>query len=68
VTRYHIRRTPGRRETLTAAAVAAAAAAGVGLLTFYLSRLLLSREVLEPPPGRRDIVGAGEGGGSGDAG
>lgn len=42
-----IRVPPGRREEAGAWLAAGLAAAGVGVVTFYLTRLLLSREPLE---------------------
>lgn len=51
MTRHYRRRRPGTRETIKAAAVAAGAAAGVAAVTFYLTRVFLSRE---PLPGPRD--------------
>jgi len=44
-TRY-VRNEPDRRENLAAALVSGAVAAGVGIVTFYFARLLLSREAL----------------------
>lgn len=46
MTRYHRRRRPECRETVTAAALAAGVAVGVGAVTFYLTRLFLAREPL----------------------
>jgi hypothetical protein len=40
------RRSPGRRERLTAAGVSLALGAGVATVTYYVARLLLSREEL----------------------
>ena len=45
---YYRPRAPGRGENLTAALVAAGLAAGVAALSFYLTRLFLSREPLGP--------------------
>lgn len=42
--RRFIRRKPDRKETATAAVVSGVLAAGVGLLTFYVVRLLLGRD------------------------
>ena len=47
---YYVRRTPGLRENLEAGLVAAGVALGVGAVSFYLLRLLLAREPLEPLP------------------
>ena len=49
-----IRVRPGRRENLRAAL-----AAGIGVESFYLTRLLLAREPLQGPPGPSPD-GAGE--------
>jgi hypothetical protein len=47
-------RTPaGGRENAGAALVAGAVAAGVGVVTFYLTRVLLAREPLDDPPAVR---------------
>ena len=43
-----IRVTPGNKETGTAAAASAIVALGVGAVTFYLVRALLSREEVRP--------------------
>jgi hypothetical protein len=48
--RYYRRTTPGRQENLEAGVVAAGLAVGVGALTFYLVRLFLAREPLDPLP------------------
>ena len=47
-------RRPDRRETATAAAAAAGVALGVALIVYYLARILLAREVIEPLPEGRD--------------
>ena len=59
-----IRVLPDRGDNAGAAIAAAAVAAGVGLVTFYLTRLLLAREGLgeDGPPGRADGGRGGEGG------
>lgn len=49
MSRFYLRRTPGPRETVGAALVATGAALGVAAISFYLTRILLSRDVLEPP-------------------
>ena len=59
-----IRVPPGRDENARALLAAGALAAGVGVVTFYLTRLLLARErlSLEGPPGRtRDAEDDGGG-------
>jgi hypothetical protein len=48
VTRRWLRRRPGRREQALAAGFALGAAVGVGAVVFYLARLLLAREEMEP--------------------
>jgi hypothetical protein len=53
--RRYVRGEPGRRETLAAAFVSGALGVGVGLVAFYLARLLLSRDVVG---GSRDGVDA----------
>ena len=45
MTRY-ARRTPAKTELLAAAAASMAVAVGVGAVTFYLARILLSRDEL----------------------
>jgi hypothetical protein len=50
VKRRWLRRHPGPRERALAAGVALGAAVGVGAVVFYLTRLLLSREEMEPLP------------------
>lgn len=57
MTRYHRRRRPGIRETVTAAALAA----GVAAVTFYVTRLLISREPLGSEPEDRAGRASGEG-------
>ena len=47
---YYRRKEPGLKENLEAGMLAAGLAAGIGAVTFYLVRLLLSREALEPLP------------------
>ncbi|HSG08419.1 MAG TPA: hypothetical protein VLA36_08675 [Longimicrobiales bacterium] len=53
-----------RGDSARAAIAAGAVAAGVGLITFYLTRLLLAREKLgeDDPPGRAHGRRGGEGG------
>jgi len=53
-TRY-IRRPPKREDDLAAAAVSVALAAGVGAVTFYVVRMLLSRDVVSPPAEREKL-------------
>ncbi len=48
--RYHRRRTPDLQDNLTAGLVAAGLALGVAAASFYLVRLYLAREPLEPLP------------------
>jgi hypothetical protein len=50
MSRYYRRTTPGLRENLEAGMAAAGLAVGVGALTFYLVRLFLAREPLDPLP------------------
>lgn len=57
--RRWIRVRPDRGENLRAALAAGALAAGVGVVSFYLTRLLLAREPLQGPPGPSPD-GAGE--------
>jgi len=45
----YLRLEPGRKEKLSAALVSGAVAAGVGLVTFYFAKLLLSREAVSEP-------------------
>ena len=45
----YLRVPPTRRNEVTAALIAGALAAAVGLVTFYVSRLLLSRSPLAEP-------------------
>jgi hypothetical protein len=58
MTRY-IRNTPDSGERWKAAAIAAGAAAGVGLVSYYLARLLLAREPIRalPPEGPEEESG-----------
>ena len=60
-----IRVPPERSDDAKALIAAGALAAGVGLITFYLTRMVLARERLSGggPPGR-DEDAAGEGGGA----
>ncbi len=67
MTRY-VRRRLSRGDGLAAAAVSLAVAAGVGVVTFYVTRIFLSREpvgsgddgdLLEPAP-ERPGIGAGD--------
>jgi hypothetical protein len=57
---FYRRTTPGFRENLGAATVAAGLALGVASVSFYLVRIFLSREPIEPlprppaPEGRED--------------
>lgn len=51
MTRY-VRRRTGRREDVTAALTSGILAAGVGLVSFYLTRLFLSREAVPSVEGR----------------
>ncbi len=62
MSRFYIRREPGPRETLGAGLVAVGAALGVAAVSFYLTRILLSRDVLQPLPGE-DGDGPGKGSG-----
>jgi hypothetical protein len=48
MSRYYRRTTPGPRENLGAGLVAAGLAAGVAAASFYLVRLFLAREPLDP--------------------
>jgi hypothetical protein len=56
--RRWLRRHPGPRERALAAGVALGAAVGVGAVVFYLTRLLLSREEMEPLREAGDAAGA----------
>ena len=47
----YVRRTPAKRDLLAAAATSLVVAAGVGAATFYLARILLSRDELVPGRG-----------------
>ena len=51
----YLRNEPGKKEDLAAALVSATLAAGVGLVTFYFARLLLSREVVGETEGRTQL-------------
>jgi len=42
----YLRNEPSSRENLVAALISGAVAVGVGVLTFYLARLLVAREAL----------------------
>ena len=46
--RRFVRVPPERKDTVAAAIVSGAVAAAVGAVTFYLTRVFLTREVLEP--------------------
>lgn len=46
--RRYVRTEPGRKENLAAAVVSGALATGVGLVAFYLVRLLLARDAVGP--------------------
>jgi hypothetical protein len=48
MSRYFRRKEPGLKENLEAGLVATGLAVGIGAVTFYLLRLLLTREPLEP--------------------
>jgi hypothetical protein len=48
----YLRNEPGKKENLAAALVSGTLAAGVGLVTFYFVRLLLSREAVGDPEDR----------------
>ena len=69
---YYRRKEPGGRENLGAALSALGVAAGVAGVTFYLVRLMLSREALSssPPPrlpsGEAKALSAGEDPNEGD--
>jgi hypothetical protein len=67
VTRFYRRTTPGLRENLAAGLVAAGLAAGVAAVSFYLVRLFLAREPLDPrspglPGSAAELPPAGEAG------
>lgn len=48
----YLRNEPDRKENITAALISGILAAGVGLVTFYFTRLILARDsVGEPEPG-----------------
>lgn len=59
-TRYFRRVDPGREENLKAGLLAGIVGASVATLSFYLVRLLLSRERLEPLDAPRGSVEASE--------
>ena len=48
MSRYYRMKEPGRRENLRAGLVAGGVAAAVAAVSFYLTRLFVSREPLEP--------------------
>lgn len=54
MSRYYVHRDPGPREILGSLAIAL----GVGGLSFYLARTLLSRERLESTPPSTTLSGA----------
>jgi hypothetical protein len=56
VTPRYIRNEPNRRETVGAAVASVAVAVGVGLVSFYIIRLLIARE----PVGRDASESAAE--------
>jgi hypothetical protein len=60
MSRYYRRTTPGLRENLGAGLVAIGMAAGVAAASFYLVRLFLAREPLEPLPPSASTSGVGE--------
>lgn len=65
MTRYFRRRRPGRHENLVALALGVGVGVTAGLGAFYLSRILLGREVLGPPrEARASRSGAVESSGS----
>ena len=68
-TRRWIRLEPGTRENTLALGVALGAAAGVAVVTFYLTRLFVSREEMLPlgarPAARGRGLGPAEGGAGG---
>jgi hypothetical protein len=49
VSARYARRRPTRRDDLVAGLIAGGLAAGIGLVTFYVSRLLLARAQLDVP-------------------
>jgi len=51
MTPYYRRTTPSASENLGAALVAAGLALGVASVSFYLVRIFLAREPLDPPSG-----------------
>jgi hypothetical protein len=64
VTHRWIRVPPDRDDGARALLAAGAVAAGVGLITFYVTRLLLAREKLQgggPPGGAGDVTEEGGG-------
>lgn len=60
MSRYYRRTSPGARETLTAALVSTGVAVGVASVTFYLVRIFLAREPLEPLPKENQDAEEGE--------
>lgn len=54
---YYRRTSPGPRENLGAGLAAVGAAAGVAAVTFYLVRLILTREPLSSGPPGSDPAG-----------
>ncbi|MBT8396914.1 MAG: hypothetical protein HKO65_13050 [Gemmatimonadetes bacterium] len=58
MTRYYRRTDPGRGENLRAGLVAGAVATAVASVSFYLVRIFLSRELLEPLD-KEESVGGG---------
>ncbi len=65
MSRYYRMKEPGRRENLRAGLVAGGVAAAVAAVSFYLTRLFVSREPLEPldSSGSEDTVKEGNPGG-----
>ena len=49
MSRYYRRTEPSSRDNLGAGVLAAGLAAGVAAVSFYLTRLFLAREPLDPP-------------------
>lgn len=47
MTPRYLRKTPGRKEHVAAAVISGTLAAGVALVTFYFTRLFLSREPVD---------------------